>query len=170
MDLESAEDFVESFVMKHFKNASPEDKSSLQASALIYIYEKEDFSLDKANLKELEAKLSKDLKNDFGTEQWREIKVGEMRRTTEYDLAREDALSKMPNALKELRTEIQEADAVFEYSREKIREFLPPILFEAFVRVLDPTTEPRWTAEFSDESLKVLCWRATARIKTKLPE
>lgn len=170
-DRPSLEEFIESFVEEHFRKASPEDKHSLQGSALMFIAEKEDFTPDEASLKELRAKLARDLKGDFGAENWREVSVEGMRRTTEYDFTGEDVIDVLaksagPDAGRELSSELEEAATIFEQNREALREFLPPILFEAFMRFLEVETQAHLTAGFSDESLRVLCWRAVARIRS----
>ena len=167
MKTEEIEEFVESFVREHFPNVSPEDKHSLHATGLIYIWEHEDFSRDEKSLRDLKAELKRTLKDDYSGDKWR---TSEGRRVRD-DATTEDISNTLESLapqdpLADLRTEVQDADKIFEGRRDELKEFLPPILFEAFLRLVDPDTTPQWTIDFSDESLKVLCWRAIARIGT----
>lgn len=172
MDSELIEDFVDAFVAQHFPKASPEDKRSLQASAFMYLYEEKDFKSDADDLIKLKAKLAQDLKDDFSVSAWREVKVDDLRRTREYGSTAEDVLSKLTEAsrsdsLKELKNEIKQTGMIFDQDRETFQKLLPPVLFEAFIRLLEPEIEPHWTAGFSDETIKILCWRAVERLRAQ---
>ncbi|MGC2236459.1 MAG: hypothetical protein WA584_09880 [Pyrinomonadaceae bacterium] len=61
--------------------------------------------------------------------------------------------------------EVEKASSNFESSIGLLNELLPPLLFEAFVNILKMNAELRFTAGFSEASLKVLARRALLRVR-----
>lgn len=162
---------IENFIRQEFPRVGIEDRQDLINSAWLFLAEH-----NVSEVSELSVDIQEQLKKCLGLElnqvNWREISAEDYQRYMfgdEFTSNEDELLSKIKKIgiqqdTNEISEELELAAAEFESRCEEIRTILPPVLFEALTRCIDPKTPINWTKGFEDHSLKFLCWRALVRI------